>query len=273
MGAIGPIGIARIHSKPTVVERDRSHINRSDTRLFSFLLQARGSSVFSHYGHETRMEEGDFTLCEQRRASSLQLRGGRGSHHAAHLARGVEEVPPRRRSGCAACGCPRARASPARRRTWRRSCGLSWKPGCRRSSAAWWRGTSSISWRRRTPSCSRHRSATPRPSLRDGSRPSGSSKGSCAIRISRRARSPARSESRRAYLRMLFRGEEESVSRYILRRRLEGMREAALERLVERPHASRTSRSRAVSTAPRISRARSGISMASRPVSSDACRV
>lgn len=64
VGAIGPLGIARIHSKPTVVERNRSHISRSDGRLFSFLLQARGCSVFSHYGHETRMEEGDFTLCD-----------------------------------------------------------------------------------------------------------------------------------------------------------------------------------------------------------------
>jgi AraC family transcriptional activator of tynA and feaB len=64
VGAIGPIGLARVHSKPTVVERNRSHISRSDARLFSFLLQARGCSVFSHYGHETRMEEGDFTLCD-----------------------------------------------------------------------------------------------------------------------------------------------------------------------------------------------------------------
>lgn len=64
VGHIGPIGIARIHSKPTVVERNRSHISRSTGRLFSFLLQARGCSVFSHYGHETRMEEGDFTLCD-----------------------------------------------------------------------------------------------------------------------------------------------------------------------------------------------------------------
>jgi AraC-like DNA-binding protein len=64
MGAIGPIGVARMHSKPTVVERNRSHISRSSGRLFSFLLQTRGCSVFSHYGHETRMEQGDFTLCD-----------------------------------------------------------------------------------------------------------------------------------------------------------------------------------------------------------------
>jgi AraC-like DNA-binding protein len=64
VGAVGPIGIARVHSKPTDIERNKAHINRSDGRLFSFLLQARGCGVFSHYGHESHMEEGDFTLCD-----------------------------------------------------------------------------------------------------------------------------------------------------------------------------------------------------------------
>jgi AraC family transcriptional activator of tynA and feaB len=64
MGAVGPISIARVHSKPTDIERTRSHISRSDRRIFSFLLQVRGHAVFTHYGHESHMEEGDFTLCD-----------------------------------------------------------------------------------------------------------------------------------------------------------------------------------------------------------------
>jgi AraC family transcriptional activator of tynA and feaB len=64
VGAVGPIGIARMQSKSTDIERTRQHISRSEGRIFSFLLQARGTGVFSHYGHETRMEEGDFTLCD-----------------------------------------------------------------------------------------------------------------------------------------------------------------------------------------------------------------
>ena len=64
VGTIGPIGIARVQAKPTDIERNRAHISRSEGRLFSFLLQARGSGVFCHYGQETRMEEGDFTLCD-----------------------------------------------------------------------------------------------------------------------------------------------------------------------------------------------------------------
>ena len=64
MAAVGPLGIARVQARATDIERNRGHINRSPGRLFSFLLQARGSGVFSHYGHETRMKEGDFTLCD-----------------------------------------------------------------------------------------------------------------------------------------------------------------------------------------------------------------
>lgn len=64
VGKIGPISMARVHSKPTDIERNKSHIDRTSGRLFSFMLQARGSGAFSHYGHETLLEEGDFTLCD-----------------------------------------------------------------------------------------------------------------------------------------------------------------------------------------------------------------
>ncbi len=64
VGSVGPIGIAQVQSKPTDIERNRAHIDRSESRICSFLLQAHGSGVFFHYGHETRMEEGDFALCD-----------------------------------------------------------------------------------------------------------------------------------------------------------------------------------------------------------------
>ena len=64
MGAVGPIGMARVYSKPTDIERNKSHIDRTCGRLFSFMLQARGTGAFSHYGHDTVLEEGDFTLCD-----------------------------------------------------------------------------------------------------------------------------------------------------------------------------------------------------------------
>lgn len=76
MGVVGPISIARVHSKPTDIERTRSHIRRGDARIFSFLLQARGQAVFSHYGHESRMEEGDFTLCDNAAPHRLACSAG-----------------------------------------------------------------------------------------------------------------------------------------------------------------------------------------------------
>jgi len=64
MGSIGPLGIARITSKPTDIERNRAHISRGGARLFSFLLLARGSGVFEHCGHAAALRPGDFTLCD-----------------------------------------------------------------------------------------------------------------------------------------------------------------------------------------------------------------
>jgi AraC-like DNA-binding protein len=64
MGSIGPLGVARITSKPTDIERNRAHISRGGARLFSFLLLARGSGVFEHCGHATALSPGDFTLCD-----------------------------------------------------------------------------------------------------------------------------------------------------------------------------------------------------------------
>lgn len=72
---VGDLGIARVHSKPTDIERTRSHIDLSSRRLFSFVLQLRGSAVFSHYGHETTLDEGDFTLCDNATPHRLRFTG------------------------------------------------------------------------------------------------------------------------------------------------------------------------------------------------------
>jgi AraC-like DNA-binding protein len=63
VGAIGQLGLARVHSMPADIERNRAHIVGS-SRLFSFLLMVRGAGAFSHYGHETPLAAGDFTLCD-----------------------------------------------------------------------------------------------------------------------------------------------------------------------------------------------------------------
>ncbi len=64
LGNLGPIQFARISTNRTHIMRTRRHIVPSAPRLYSFLLQARGNGVLEHCGHEARLNEGDFALCD-----------------------------------------------------------------------------------------------------------------------------------------------------------------------------------------------------------------
>lgn len=64
MSRLGPIGLARMSADSSSIERTRRHISPSAQRLYTFVLQAKGEGVLSHCGHEARLEEGDFTLCD-----------------------------------------------------------------------------------------------------------------------------------------------------------------------------------------------------------------
>src|SRR5690606_39726994 len=64
LGRLGPIQFARMHTNRSNIERTRQHIVNGSPRLYSFLLQARGSSVFNHCGQEARRIEGAFALCD-----------------------------------------------------------------------------------------------------------------------------------------------------------------------------------------------------------------
>lgn len=64
MGQLGPIQFAKMATNRTQILRTRRHILPSQQRLYSFLLQASGSSVLSHCGHEAQLAAGDFALCD-----------------------------------------------------------------------------------------------------------------------------------------------------------------------------------------------------------------
>jgi len=64
IGQLGPVKLARLTVDKCSVERKRSHIVRNSPRLFNFLLQAEGQSTFYHCGKESRLETGDFVLCD-----------------------------------------------------------------------------------------------------------------------------------------------------------------------------------------------------------------
>ena len=63
IGQLGPVKLAKLSVDRCSIERTRRHIAESP-RLYSFLLQAKGSSTFRHYGHEARLSEGDIVLCD-----------------------------------------------------------------------------------------------------------------------------------------------------------------------------------------------------------------
>jgi len=64
IGRLGPVKLAKLEVDCCSIERSQSDIAGNSPRLYSFLLQAKGQSTFSHYGHEAHLTEGDFVLCD-----------------------------------------------------------------------------------------------------------------------------------------------------------------------------------------------------------------
>jgi AraC-like DNA-binding protein len=63
IGRLGPVKLAKLSVDRCSIERTRRHLAQSP-RLYSFLLQASGTNVFYHYGHEAHLSEGDIVLCD-----------------------------------------------------------------------------------------------------------------------------------------------------------------------------------------------------------------
>jgi AraC-like DNA-binding protein len=64
LGTLGPIRIARITCGRSSIARTPRHIVHAPGRVFSFILQVRGHGLFAQYGHEAALQEGDITLCD-----------------------------------------------------------------------------------------------------------------------------------------------------------------------------------------------------------------
>jgi AraC-like DNA-binding protein len=73
LGKLGPIQFVRMSTNRSDIRRTRRHIVPGAPRLYSFLLQARGSSVFQHCGQEAQLGEGDFTLCDSAAPHSFSV--------------------------------------------------------------------------------------------------------------------------------------------------------------------------------------------------------
>lgn len=72
-GTLGPLGLARVSYNATEIERTRWHIDRTRQRMLSFVLHVRGRALFTHYGHRTVVEDGDFTLSDNGEPHHLEI--------------------------------------------------------------------------------------------------------------------------------------------------------------------------------------------------------
>lgn len=73
LGDLGPVRVVRLSSDRGAIDRTHQHIGAGGGKTYAFILQTRGEAVFGHYGHQTRLAVGDFTLCDSAAPYSLAL--------------------------------------------------------------------------------------------------------------------------------------------------------------------------------------------------------
>ncbi len=71
--SLGPIRVARLTCARSSPDRSARHPEAGALRVYSFLVQASGQSVLSHYGHETVLQEGDLILCDSAAPHSYRM--------------------------------------------------------------------------------------------------------------------------------------------------------------------------------------------------------
>jgi AraC family transcriptional regulator, positive regulator of tynA and feaB len=74
---LGPIRVVRLTCSGSRIDRQSQHIGPDAARFYSLILQAQGTGAFAHYGHDTLLAAGDVTLCDSAAPHSLRL--GEGS--------------------------------------------------------------------------------------------------------------------------------------------------------------------------------------------------
>jgi AraC-like DNA-binding protein len=69
----GPLRIIQLSCGPCTIDRTPDHVTDANGRVYTFILQARGTGVFVQYGHEAALGPGDFTLCHGETPYTYQL--------------------------------------------------------------------------------------------------------------------------------------------------------------------------------------------------------
>jgi AraC family transcriptional activator of tynA and feaB len=73
VGVMGPIRIARMQVDKCSIERSSRHTGTTPGRFYAFVLQVRGQSNFRQYGREASLGAGDFTLCDSAAPHAMRV--------------------------------------------------------------------------------------------------------------------------------------------------------------------------------------------------------
>ena len=73
IGALGPVRVVRMTCSHSSIDRTARHIDTRAARSFTVLLQVRGTGLFAQYGHESLLQGGDFCLCDSAAPHSFRL--------------------------------------------------------------------------------------------------------------------------------------------------------------------------------------------------------
>ena len=73
LGKLGPLQFADMIADRICIERQRRHISVHGPRRYSFIVQSSGESTLTHCGHEARLGEGDFVLCDSGMPHSFEM--------------------------------------------------------------------------------------------------------------------------------------------------------------------------------------------------------
>lgn len=72
---LGPLHIARLTCGRTTVERGAAQIAHKGASTYLLMLQVRGEAEVSHYGNTTTLAEGDFVLCDSGAPLKIRFSG------------------------------------------------------------------------------------------------------------------------------------------------------------------------------------------------------
>ncbi len=97
-GTIGEMSLAEVYSDAQIVRHSRSHVARTKSSMFFLHLQLEGESISRQDGRESLLRPGDFTLCDSTRRYEMVFTGANRM-----LVLGIPNATLRRQIGCPEC--------------------------------------------------------------------------------------------------------------------------------------------------------------------------